>query len=364
MAIYHFTTKIVKASKGKCAVASAAYQAAEKLYDERLGQSFSYTHKEECVYSEIMLPKYAPAHLKDRETLWNEVEKIQSKSNSRYARQFEFSLPIEWAREECIERVREFIQKNFVAKGMIVDWAYHEKDGNPHIHMMCTVRGFNQDGTWAAISKSVYALDATGNKIPDIDPLTGLQKVRVRKGRGEEKLWLRVNNPTNDWSKRETLLNWRKAWSDYANRFLEKENKIDHRSYQERGIEKIPGIHIAPGMNDLEQKGGFSYQLQENRERKQINDFFENVKKFIEQARMQIASLKGIVMRRRVTNGEGRSNVANANYRRFDAYYRRVSETDSRIVGRTERATERGGTETGVPREGGAPHTKAGRHRH
>ena len=59
MAIYHFTTKIIKSSKGKCAVASAAYQAGITLYDERLGETFSYKHKEEVVYSEVMLPENA-----------------------------------------------------------------------------------------------------------------------------------------------------------------------------------------------------------------------------------------------------------------------------------------------------------------
>ena len=53
MAIYFFHTSIVKASAGKCAVASASYMAGTKLYDERLGMTFSYTNKEEVVYSEI-----------------------------------------------------------------------------------------------------------------------------------------------------------------------------------------------------------------------------------------------------------------------------------------------------------------------
>ena len=83
MAIYHFTTSIIKASKGKCAIASAAYISAGKLYDERLGMTFSYTRKEEVVYTEIMLPENAPKEFKDRETLWNAVEKVQNKSNSR-----------------------------------------------------------------------------------------------------------------------------------------------------------------------------------------------------------------------------------------------------------------------------------------
>lgn len=95
MAIYHFHTGIIKHSVGKCAVASAAYMSGSKLYDERLGKTFSYTRKEEVIYSDIMLPENAPKELYDRETLWNDVEKVQNKSNSRYARQFDMALPIE-----------------------------------------------------------------------------------------------------------------------------------------------------------------------------------------------------------------------------------------------------------------------------
>lgn len=79
MAIYHFTTKIIKASAGKNAVASAAYQAGQSLYSDRTGQTFSYTHKEEVMHTGILLPENAPERLRDRATLWNEVELVQKK---------------------------------------------------------------------------------------------------------------------------------------------------------------------------------------------------------------------------------------------------------------------------------------------
>ena len=363
MANYHFTTRILRASKGQCPVASAAYQAAEKLLDERLGKTFSYTHKEEVVYSEIMLPDYAPEHLQDRATLWNEVEKIQNKSNSRYARQFEFSIPIEWSREESIERVRAFIQENFVDKGMIVDWAFHDKPGNPHIHMMCPARGVNHDGSWAPVSKSMYALDSEGNKIPNIDANTGLQKVRTRKGKGTEKIWVRINTPTNDWDRRETLIAWRKGWAEYANQYLDKANHIDHRSYAERGIEKVPSIHLAPGMNDMEQRGEVSWQIQENRERKRINDFFENARLFIKEAKRQLAIIKGLILRRRL-NEERRSIGKDSNYRRIDADSRRLPDDNSRAHYRATSFSERVGTGNDVSRESGTSYTKARGHKH
>lgn len=363
MAIYHFTTKIIKASKGQCAVASAAYQAAEKLYDVRLGKSFSYIRKEEVVYSEIMLPDFAPAHLRDRATLWNEVEKVQNKSNSRYARQFEFSLPVEWTREECIDRARDFIQKNFVDKGMIVDWAFHDKLGNPHIHMMCTVRGFNPDGAWAVMEKKAYVRDIDGNRIPEIDVKTGLQKVRIKKGGYEEKLWKRETVQANDWNKRDTLIAWRKAWAEYANHFLRDEEKIDYRSYEAREIEKVPSIHMAPGMSDFEQRGGVSWQLQENREIKEINDFFDKARRFIEEAKSELVAIKNVILRRMV-NGKTRSTRKDSDNRRIDASNRGIQAYSSGVNSGTNSISKRIGDTTGVSTEGGTSNTKIGRHRY
>ena len=175
MAIFYMRTSIVRASSGKSAVASAAYQSAQSLYDEKLNCTFSYSRKEEVIHSEIMLPDNAPKSFHDRQTLWNSVEAKESKSNSRYARQFVIATPREWGEAETIERAREFIQTALVDKGMCVDWAFHRKDDNPHIHIMATVRGFNPDGSWAVMERKTYALDENGERIPEIDPETGEQ---------------------------------------------------------------------------------------------------------------------------------------------------------------------------------------------
>lgn len=95
---------------------------------------------------------------------------------------------------------------------MAVDWALHNKPGNPHVHVMCTVRGFNRDRSWARMEKKVIALDADGNRIPVIDPKTEKQKVRARKGKEWEKNSgdIKMFSPTtgtqsrNFWSSAET----------------------------------------------------------------------------------------------------------------------------------------------------------------
>lgn len=298
MAIYHFTTSIVKASSGKCAVASSAYISGSSLYDERLGMAFSYKNKDEVVHTEILLPSNAPPEYKDRSVLWNEVEKVQNKSNSRYARQFEFAVPNEWSREEAIERSREFIQKAFVDRGMAVDFAYHEKDGNHHIHCMCTVRGFKPDGKWDSMEKKVIATDKDGNRIPQIDPKTGEQKVRVRPGKGAEKIWKHITVKANDWNKRSTLLEWRKDWSEHCNKYLDEKDKIDHRSYEEQGNGLIPTIHEGYAARQIERDGGVSDKCEINREIRETNSMLLRLKEEIKQLAKDIIRKVGDLLGR------------------------------------------------------------------
>lgn len=294
MAIYHFSTRIIKSSTGKSAVASAAYISGQKLKNERLGKSFNYTNKEEVVFSEILLPENAPREYEDRQTLWNAVEKNENKSNSRYAREFEIAVPNEWKREEVIPRMREFFQTNFVNEGMAVDWAYHEKEGNHHVHCMCTVRSFNKDGSWSKMRKSEYALDENGNKIPVLDE-NGNQKVRVRKGKGEEKLWKRIDVINNIWNSRSKLKEWRQNWAEYCNQFLEEDKQIDHRSFEEQGLDIEPTIHEGYAARQMEQKGKTSERCEHNRNVKEKNKLIIQIKKeMMELAKVLVGKVKDI----------------------------------------------------------------------
>ena len=51
----------------------------KKLRDKETGLLHDFTKKSEVIYSEIFLCKNAPAEYADRETLWNEVQKIEKK---------------------------------------------------------------------------------------------------------------------------------------------------------------------------------------------------------------------------------------------------------------------------------------------
>ena len=152
--------------KGKSAVAAAAYRSGEKLTNEWDGMTHDYTRKGGVVHTEIMLPPHAPPSFSDRSTLWNSVELYEKAGNAQLAREIDAALPIELSREEQIRLVREYCSSQFVSRGMCVDFAIHDTDsGNPHCHIMLTMRPLDGRGAWAAKSKKEYDLDENGERI-------------------------------------------------------------------------------------------------------------------------------------------------------------------------------------------------------
>ena len=242
MAIYHCSIQIFSRGKGRPTVAAAAYRAGEQITNERDGTSHDYTRKKGIVHTEIILPDHAPSEYKDRSTLWNAVEKIEKAKNSQLAREIEIALPRELSLLENKSLVRRYVKENFVAKGMCADFAIHDKgDGNPHAHIMLTMRPINEDGTWGAKSKKEYIVDKNGNKI------------RLKSGE-----WKSRKVPANDWNEQTKAEEWREAWANIANRYLEKLNhadRIDHRSYERQGVDRIPTVHLGVAASQMEQRG-------------------------------------------------------------------------------------------------------------
>ena len=79
MAIYHCSIKLIGRSCGRSADASAAYRSGEKLLNQETGIIHDFTRKGRVVMSEILLPANAPDRYHDRQTLWNEVQKVEKK---------------------------------------------------------------------------------------------------------------------------------------------------------------------------------------------------------------------------------------------------------------------------------------------
>ena len=268
MAIYHLSIKIISRGKGKSAVAAASYRSGEKIKNEYDGVVHDFTRKGGIAHTEILLPQNAPQEFSDRGTLWNSVEKIEKSKNSQLAREIEIALPKELDRGKQIELVREYVKENFVKVGMCADIALHDKnDGNPHAHILLTMRPLNEDKTWGAKSKKEYVLDKNG------------EKVKLKNGNYKTR-----KIDTVDWNEQEKAEQWRKAWADITNKYLEEnsiQEKINHRSYQRQGIEKIPTIHLGISASQMEKKGITTDRGNINREIKHQNKILKEISRRI-----------------------------------------------------------------------------------
>jgi Ti-type conjugative transfer relaxase TraA len=216
MAIYHFSAKVISRANGSSAVASAAYRSASELHDARLGRSHDFSNKAGVVHFEVLLPKGAPERLSDRTTLWNEVEAGEKRKDAQLAREVEFSIPREMSETQGVTLARDFVEKEFVKRGMVADLNVHwdkSKDGSPkpHAHVMLAMREVGPEGF--------------GKKV-------------------------------RDWNSTELLKGWREAWAAHVNERMAElglEGRIDHRSYADQGIELEPQHKIGPaGMRRLD----------------------------------------------------------------------------------------------------------------
>jgi len=137
---------------------------------------------------------------------------------------------------------------------MCADIAIHDKcDGNPHAHIMLTMRPFNEDKTWGDKQKKEYLLDKDGNKIYD-------------KNKRQYKC---KSVPTTDWNEQTKAEEWRGAKAEIVNLYLEKANqteRIDHRSYERQGIEQIPTVHLGVAACQMEKRGIRTERGDKNRE--------------------------------------------------------------------------------------------------
>ena len=226
MASYHWSMQIIGRKNGRSAVRAAAYRAGQDLKDDRSGEVHSYGQRRGVYHTEIILPGLAHSRLGDRETLWNEVERVERRADAQLAREVNIALPHELSREQQLDLIRGYVRSEFVARGMIADLAVHvprpgrgEDERNVHAHVMLTLR------------------QATPQ---------GLHPVKTR-----------------EWNSRDVLKHWRSAWAEHANRALTEAGhltRIDARSLDDqrvaalargnetdaRSLAREPELHMGP----------------------------------------------------------------------------------------------------------------------
>ena len=232
MAIYRLSAQLVKRSDGRSATAAAAYRAGSLVPDARTGLVFDYTRRHGVAHAEILAPPDTPAWMLDRVALWNGVEAAENRKDAQLAREIEFALPHELTAAQRLALIRDFVQREFVARGMVADVTIHRPDRrgdrrNHHAHVMLTLRALTADG---------------------------------------------FGPKARDWNDSALLEHWRAAWSSSVNDALAARGvsqRVDHRSYSARGLPFEPEPKMGPVATAIERRGRVS---QTGRERRAIRD--------------------------------------------------------------------------------------------
>ncbi len=244
MAVPHFSVSIVARGSGRSAVMSAAYRHCAKMEYEREARTIDYTRKHDLLHEEFTIPDDAPdwvqAMVADRsvsgasELFWNRVEEFEKRSDAQLAKDVTIALPIELSTVQNIALARDFVERHITPRGMVADWVLHDAPGNPHIHMMTTLRPLTDDGFGA---KKVAVLGLNG------------KPQRNDSGKIVYELWAGGADDFNV---------FRDGWFACQNRHLALAGldiRVDGRSFEKQGIELTPTIHLGVGTKAIERKG-------------------------------------------------------------------------------------------------------------
>ncbi|WP_372845418.1 MobA/MobL family protein [Psychrobacter sp.] len=242
MAIYYATTKPISRSGGRSATASAAYRAGIEITDERTGLKHDYSKRSgvEMSYAFDKTMKNI-----DRSELWNKAELAENRKDGRTAREWVLAIPHELVPKD--KKKRKDLKQNEGARVAIrfakmlaerynvgVDVAIHspDKEGdnrNWHAHIMTTTRELSRT--------------ATGIELGD--------KASIELSNAKRKE-LGLGSTSNE------IKGLRKEWETIVNTQLEKqgiEERIDHRSLKQQGIEQKPTIKMGWKASAMERRG-------------------------------------------------------------------------------------------------------------
>lgn len=244
MAITHFTPQLISRGSGRSAVLSAAYRHCARMEHQAEGRTVDYSTKRGLRHEEFLLPPDAPQWAREliadrsvagaAEAFWNAIEAFEKRSDAQLAKEFIIALPVELTVVQNIALVREFVATQVLARGQVADWVFHDEPGNPHIHLMTTLRPLGDNGFG-----------------PKKVPVIGDDGAPLRNDFG--KIVYRL------WSgEKAEFLEQREGWLDLQNKHLALaglEIRVDGRSYAERGIDLAPMTHIGVSTKAIDRKG-------------------------------------------------------------------------------------------------------------
>ena len=231
MAIYHLSVKPISRTDGRSATAAAAYRAAIQISDARTGKLHDYRRKQGVVSAVLLVPEVAPKWAHDRSQVWNAAEMAETRKNATVAREFEIALPAELNDLQRQQLAHEFAQELVNQHGCIADVAIHQPSGggdqrNHHAHILLSTRRLGPEGFT--------------DKTRELDDYSSGPK------------WVHK---------------WRERYAQLQNRYLQQagcEVRVDHRSYQNQGVDALPSCHLGPSATAYERRTGLPSQKRLN----------------------------------------------------------------------------------------------------
>jgi ATP-dependent exoDNAse (exonuclease V) alpha subunit len=234
VALFRLQISSVSRSAGRRATAAAAYRAGERIRDERSGELHNYSNRRDVLHAEIFLPSQFDAAsaswARNRERLWNTAEHAEKRHNSKVAREYEVSLPVELNSVQRIALARAFSREIAERYKVAVDLAVHEPrpDGDPrnfHAHLLTTTREVTPAGLGAKAGIDMQPLERRRRELPD---------------------------------HRQEYFSLRERWATLTNDALREANialRVDHRSLAAQGIDREPLPRIPLMQLKMEQRG-------------------------------------------------------------------------------------------------------------
>lgn len=236
-AIYHLHARTGSRSKGQSARAAAAYIQRTAEYRRDQGDELLYTESGH-------MPAWAAA---DPTTYWDAAD-LYERANGRLFKRVEVALPLALTEAEQRELAVGFAHHLTDGEHLPYTLAVHAGNGtNPHCHLLISER--TNDGLERAPEQWFRRYNAAAPE------RGGARKTEALK----PKAWLEEA---------------RAAWAAQTNQALERAGhaiRIDHRSLEAQGVERLPGVHLGPDVQAMEARGVETARGAEQSRRAQVN---------------------------------------------------------------------------------------------
>ena len=261
-AIYHMKVRTGSRGGGQSARACAAYIERAAEYGREADKAA------ELVYTESgHMPEWANAEAGGL-AYWDAAD-LYERSNGRLYKSIEIALPLALDPDQQRDLAVNFAHSLTDADQLPYTLAIHAGKGeNPHCHLMISERANDQlERSPEHWFKRYNAAEPEAG---------GAQKSTALKPK-------------------EWLLETRAAWAEQTNAALKEaglEIRIDHRSLEAQGIERVPGIHLGPAAAAMEARGELSERGNRQAEINQLNEQLTALEKEIEYERQRQRDLE------------------------------------------------------------------------